>query len=94
MTFRRDLDKIEEEKRSLQLLTNEERNAIVWAGRLRGKSFEEIHFFLINSYSNQLPKDYSIKELAEDAGFSDRTRLDKTLKKIINCNLQEFIAHE
>jgi len=66
MTFRKDLDKIEEERRSLLLLTNEERNAIVWAGRLRGKSFEEIHYFLITNYSSQLPKDYSLKDVQKD----------------------------
>lgn len=66
MTFKRDLDKIEEEKRSLLLLTNEERNAIVWAGRLRGKSFEEIHLFLITNYVSQLPRDYSVRDVQKD----------------------------
>jgi len=66
MTFKRDLDKIEEEKRSLLLLTNEERNAIVWAGRLRGKSFEEIHIFLITNYVSQLPRDYSVRDVQKD----------------------------
>ena len=56
-------------------------------------NFLRISFVIIKIEQNYL-KDHSIKELAEDAGFSDRTRLEKTFKKIINCNLQEFIAHE
>ena len=56
-------------------------------------NFLRITFVIIKIEQNYL-KDHSIKELAEDAGFSDRTRLEKTFKKIINCNLQEFIAHE
>ena len=56
-------------------------------------NFLRITFVIIKIEQNYL-KDHSIKELAEDAGFSDRTRLEKTFKKIINCNLQEFISHE
>ena len=56
-------------------------------------NFLRISFVIIKIEQNYL-KDHSIKELAEDAGFSDRTRLEKTFKKIINCNLQEFISHE
>ena len=56
-------------------------------------NFLRITFVIIKIEQNYL-KDHSIKELAEDAGFSDRTRLEKTFKKIINCNLQEFLAHE
>ena len=56
-------------------------------------NFLRISFVIIKIEQNYL-KDYSIKELAEVAGFSNRTRLEKTFKKIINCNLQEFISHE
>lgn len=56
-------------------------------------NFLRISFVIIKIEQNYL-KDHSIKELAEVAGFSDRTRLEKTFKKIINCNLQEFISHE
>ena len=56
-------------------------------------NFLRISFVIIKIEQNYL-KDHSIKELAGDAGFSDRTRLEKTFKKIINCNLQEFISHE
>ena len=56
-------------------------------------NFLRISFVIIKIEQNYL-KDYSIKELAEVAGFSDRTRLEKTFKKIINCNLQECISHE
>lgn len=93
MTFRRDLDKIEEEKRSLQLLTNEERNAIVWAGRLRGKSFEEIHLFLINSYSSQLPKDYSIKDVQKDLSTALnklQTAYTETASELVQIEAHRF----
>jgi len=56
-------------------------------------NFLRISFVIMKIEQNYL-KDHSIKELAEVAGFSDRTRLEKTFKKIINCNLQEFISHE
>ena len=56
-------------------------------------NFLRISFVIIKIEQNYL-KDHSIKELAEVAGFSNRTRLEKTFKKIINCNLQEFISHE
>ena len=56
-------------------------------------NFLRISFVIMKIEQNYL-KDYSIKELAEVAGFSNRTRLEKTFKKIINCNLQEFISHE
>ena len=56
-------------------------------------NFLRISFVIMKIEHNYL-KDHSIKELAEVAGFSDRTRLEKTFKKIINCNLQEFISHE
>jgi hypothetical protein len=56
-------------------------------------NFLRISFVSMKIEQNYL-KDHSIKELAEVAGFSDRTRLEKTFKKIINCNLQEFISHE
>ncbi len=56
-------------------------------------NFLRISFVIIKIEQNYL-KDHSIKELAEDTGFSDRANLEKTFKKIINCNLQEFIAHE
>jgi hypothetical protein len=38
-------------------------------------------------------KDHTILELSAVAGFSDIKSLESTFKKIINCNLQEFIAH-
>ena len=56
-------------------------------------NFLRISFVIMKIEQNYL-KDHSIKELAEVAGFSNRTRLEKTFKKIINCNLQEFISHE
>ena len=56
-------------------------------------NFLRISFVSMKIEQNYL-KDHSIKELAEVAGFSNRTRLEKTFKKIINCNLQEFISHE
>ena len=56
-------------------------------------NFLRISFVIINIEQNYL-KEHSITKLAEDAGFSDRTSLEKTFKKIINCTLQEFIDHE
>ena len=56
-------------------------------------NFLRISFVIMKIEQNYL-KDHSIKELAEVAGFSNRTLLEKTFKKIINCNLQEFISHE
>jgi len=56
-------------------------------------NFLRISFVIINIEQNYL-KEHSITKLAEDAGFSDRTSLEKTFKKIINVTLQEFIDHE
>jgi methylphosphotriester-DNA--protein-cysteine methyltransferase len=56
-------------------------------------NFLRISFVIINIEQNYL-KEHSITDLALDAGFLDRISLEKTFKKIINCNLQEFIEHE
>jgi hypothetical protein len=56
-------------------------------------NFLRISFVIIKIEQNYL-KEHSIKDLALDAGFLDRISLEKTFKKIINCNLQEFIEHE
>jgi AraC-like DNA-binding protein len=56
-------------------------------------NFLRISFVIVNIEQNYL-KEHSVTKLAEDAGFSDRTSLEKTFKKIINVTLQEFIDHE
>ena len=56
-------------------------------------NFLRISFVIIKIEQNYL-KEYSITDLAVDAGFLDRISLEKTFKKIINCSLQEFIEHE
>jgi AraC-like DNA-binding protein len=56
-------------------------------------NFLRISFVIIKIEQNYL-KEHSITDLALNAGFLDRISLEKTFKKIINCNLQEFIEHE
>lgn len=47
-------------------LKDTERQSIIWAGRLRGKSYEQIYNFLIENYYAQLPIDYSVNDVQKD----------------------------
>jgi len=49
--------------------------------------------FVLSKIDQHYLNDHTILELSEEAGFSDIKRLESTFKKIINCNLQEYIAH-
>jgi len=49
--------------------------------------------FVLSKIDQHYLKDHTILELSAVAGFSDIKSLESTFKKIINCNLQEFIAH-
>ncbi len=49
--------------------------------------------FVLSKIDQHYLKDHTILELSAEAGFSDIKRLESTFKKIINCNLQEYIAH-
>lgn len=48
------------------LLKEDERIALVWAGRLRGRSYEEIFLELNNKFAGKLPLDYSVKSVQKD----------------------------
>jgi hypothetical protein len=49
--------------------------------------------FVLSKIDQHYLNDHTILELSAEAGFSDIKRLESTFKKIINCNLQEYIAH-
>ena len=49
--------------------------------------------FVLSKIDQHYLNDHTILELSEEAGFSDIKRLESTFKKIINCNLHEYIAH-
>lgn len=49
--------------------------------------------FVLSKIDQHYLNDYTILELSAEAGFSDIKSLESTFKKIINCNLQEYIAH-
>ena len=49
--------------------------------------------FVLSKIDQHYLNEHTILELSEEAGFSDIKRLESTFKKIINCNLQEYIAH-
>ena len=49
--------------------------------------------FVLSKIDQHYLNDHTILELSTEAGFSDIKRLESTFKKIINCNLQEYIAH-
>jgi len=49
--------------------------------------------FVLSKIDQHYLKDHTILELSAEAGFSDIKSLESTFKKIINCNLQEYIAH-
>ena len=49
--------------------------------------------FVLSKIDQHYLNDHTILELSAEAGFSGIKRLESTFKKIINCNLQEYIAH-
>jgi hypothetical protein len=49
--------------------------------------------FVLSKIDQHYLNDHTILELSAEAGFSDIKRLESTFKKIINCNLHEYIAH-
>jgi hypothetical protein len=49
--------------------------------------------FVLSKIDQHYLNDHTILELSAEAGFSNIKRLESTFKKIINCNLQEYIAH-
>jgi hypothetical protein len=49
--------------------------------------------FVLSKIDQHYLNDYTILELSAEAGFSDIKSLESTFKKIINCNLHEYIAH-
>ena len=49
--------------------------------------------FVLSKIDQHYLNDHTILELSEEAGFSDIKSLESTFKKIINCNLHEYIAH-
>ena len=49
--------------------------------------------FVLSKIDQHYLKDHTILELSAEAGFSDIKSLESTFKKIINCNLHEYIAH-
>ena len=49
--------------------------------------------FVLSKIDQHYLNDHTILELSAEAGFSDIKSLESTFKKIINCNLQEYIAH-
>ena len=53
-------------KYDIVLLKEDERIALVWAGRLRGRSYEEIFLELNNKFPGKLPLDYSVKSVQKD----------------------------
>ena len=53
-------------KYDIVLLKADERIALVWAGRLRGRSYEEIFLELNNKFPGKLPLDYSVKSVQKD----------------------------
>lgn len=52
------------------LLKEDERIALVWAGRLRGRSYEEIFLELSNKFPGKLPLDYSVKSVQKDVNVA------------------------
>jgi hypothetical protein len=49
--------------------------------------------FVLSKIDQHYLNDHTILELSTEAGFSDIKSLESTFKKIINCNLHEYIAH-
>ncbi len=49
--------------------------------------------FVLSKIDQHYLNDHTILELSAEAGFSDIKSLESTFKKIINCNLHEYIAH-
>lgn len=80
-------------------LEMDELEIIYYLNEYKEISFQDyLNFLRISFVSSKIEqhflREHSISELAEAAGFLDKDSLESTFKKVLNCNLQEFIAHE
>lgn len=57
-------------RNDIVLLSDEERIAFAWAGRLRGKSYESIFLEMQKAYPGLLPLDYNLTKLQKDISFA------------------------
>lgn len=80
-------------------LEMDELEIIYYLNEYKEISFQDyLNFLRISFVTSKIEqyflREHSISELAEAAGFLDKDSLESTFKKVLNCNLQEFIAHE
>lgn len=80
-------------------LEMDELEIIYYLNEYKEISFQDyLNFLRISFVSSKMEqhflREHSISELAEAAGFLDKDSLESTFKKVLNCNLHEFIAHE
>lgn len=80
-------------------LEMDELEIIYYLNEYKEISFQDyLNFLRISFVSSKMEqhflREHSISELAEAAGFLDKDNLESTFKKVLNCNLHEFITHE
>lgn len=80
-------------RNDIVLLSDEERIAFAWAGRLRGKSYESIFLEMQKAYPGLLPLDYNLVKLQKDIS----TALEKlkpaymeTASELVQIEAQRF----
>lgn len=75
------------------LLSDEERIAFAWAGRLRGKSYEAIFNEMQKNYPGLLPLDYNLAKLQKDISVALeklRPAYVETANELVQIEAQRF----